>query len=232
MGLTLCIPAYNEAAFIGDTVDDTVEYLHQLDSVEEFEVVVVDGGSEDSTPSIVKNRSEEQPEVHLIKIEGLLKGESIMECFSRSNSRFFIFMDADGATDITHLKEMMEGLEEYSIVVGSRRNPDRTFLRLVYSKAYNLIVKTVFGSKISDHQCGFKGFRSKDVEQLFEDLESRHWFWDTEMLIKAQRRDLSIREIPIRWQEKNGSNVNLFRDSLNFLGKIIELRYRLWRKKQ
>jgi len=118
-----------------------------------------------------------------------------------------------------------------AVVIGSRYLPGseakRTVPRLIASKAFNWLVRALLGSRITDHQCGFKAFRKEDAGRLLGSIESRRWFWDTEFLVKAQRKGLKIAEVPVRWEEGKDSKFRLIEDTLNMGWNLIvfKLRY-------
>lgn len=227
MELSVAIPTYNEEKRLKETVKEARDVL---DDTCDFEIIIVDGGSDDSTVSISRDLADKDDRIRLIELENGKKGESIEEAFRKSEGELFAFVDADGSTPPHNLKDMVETLSDSDIVIGSRylsEDTDRSTGRGIASKSFNTIMQALFDSKVKDHQCGFKGFRRKEVEGLFEDINSRHWFWDAEMLVRAQKRDIQIEEIPVDWEEKGGSGINLIQDSLFLTGKIAWLRGRL-----
>ena len=84
----------------------------------------------------------------------------------------------------------------------------------------------MLGSKLRDHQCGFKAFKREPTLQLIEEVGARHWFWDTEILVRAARKGYKIKEIPVEWKSGRKTKVNLFKDSYN-MGKQV---FKLWWK--
>jgi hypothetical protein len=87
---------------------------------------------------------------------------------------------------------------------------DRTFSRSISSKTYNFLVRHMLGSKVRDHQCGFKAFKRDAVLSLLDEVEAKHWFWDTEILVRAQRHGFNVKEIAVEWKSGKGTKVNLF----------------------
>jgi hypothetical protein len=125
----------------------------------------------------------------------------------------------DLASDIGKVRRLIAGIENgAAISTGSRLMKDsktkRRFLREVSSRMFNLLVRLFLGSKIMDHQCGFKGFRKKEVLPILKKVKDAHWFWDTELLVRAQREGLKVDEFPIEWKESRGSKVRLLKDTI------------------
>lgn len=234
MEIAVVYPVYNEAEILENTAKKTVEALKQQ-GLEDFTVVYVSDGSTDGTQEEADSLAEEMPEVqHLKYSERLGKGKAFEKAFYSIDAEKFFYCDADLSTELKHLEDLNKHLENgYSIAAGSRRiSPgfERGLVREMPSIFFNELLRAVFLSKIRDHQCGFKGFRKEDVEDLFEEVDSEHWFWDAEMLVRAQRKDLRIKEFPVEWSEASDSKVSVFRDSLYFLRKTAELRVKLWRE--
>ena len=137
------------------------------------------------------------------------------------------------SSNLGHLNELVSRVEKgAAIATGSRLLPGsstkRSLRRDVASKGFNLLVRTLLGSKLKDHQCGFKAFDTKKIQPLLNEVEDTHWFWDTEMLVRAQRKGMRVDEIPIEWSEKGkGSTVDLKKDVAYMASKIIYLKSKL-----
>lgn len=228
MDLTVGIPAYNEKGYLAETVRDVRDTLRSQDC--EFDIVIAEGGSEDGTQKIAEDLEQDIPEVKYLQLgERTGKGRAVEEAFEFSERDFFVFMDADGATAADQLPEMLEELQDHDIVVGSRaEDAERDLGRELASRMFNLGVRFLFVSGFRDHQCGFKGFRREKVRGLIDSIESEHWFWDTELLVKAQNRDLDIGVLPVEWEEKGDSEVDVFSDGVYFSRKLVELRMKQW----
>ncbi len=231
MEVTVAIPAYNEEKCLRRTVENVDKELQRLDEVESFDIIISEGGSKDSTSEIAEGLQEEFDNVRYLDLGGRSgKGKAVEEAFKASDKEYFVFMDADGATAAGELEYMIGKLENSDVVVGSRKNDevDRDFFRDLASNVFNYSVRALFFSDLSDHQCGFKGFRREAVEDLFNQVESKHWFWDTEFLVKAQERDLALEILPVEWEEKDDSEIDIISDGLYFSRKLAELRVKQW----
>lgn len=233
MELAVVYPVYNEVEILEDTAQRTIEFLKETD-IDSFKVVFVTDGSTDGTQDEAERLEKEMPEVeHLRYEERLGKGLAFEKAFNEIEAEKFIYSDADLSTDIKHIQDAVNHLEnEHDIAVGSRRldkGLDRGFSREMPSIVFNELVRKGLGSEIRDHQCGFKAFDAEAVEDVFSEVGSDHWFWDAEMLVKAQREGKNIKEFSVDWEETSDSKVNVFRDSIYFFKKTVELRLELWR---
>lgn len=233
MELAVVYPVYNEVEILEETASKTNEFLKETD-INSHQIVFVTDGSTDGTQSEADRLEKKIPGVKHLRFDKRLgKGLAFEKAFKNFDAENFIYSDADLSTDLKHIKEAVKHLHNgKDIVVGSRRIDKefkRGFRREIPSIVFNGLVRKCFGSNVRDHQCGFKAFNADAVDEVFSKVESDHWFWDAEMLVRAQRMDKTIKELSVEWEESTDSKVNIFRDSFYFLRKIVELRLKLWR---
>jgi hypothetical protein len=95
------------------------------------------------------------------------------------------------------------------------------------SKIYNGFVRTLSGSRVKDHQCGFKAFRRIPLLKILDEVNAKHWFWDTEIIVRFAEAGYNIKEIPVEWKGKGKTKVNLFKDSISMAKQMIKLWYEL-----
>ncbi|MFB6198543.1 MAG: glycosyl transferase, partial [Halobacteriaceae archaeon] len=114
---------------------------------------------------------------------------------------------------------------DYDVATGSRWMPghraDRPAKRGIPSRAFNFLVRTFLGSNLRDHQCGFKALSREAFESLRVEVRDEHWFWDTEMLVRAQRQGFNVAEFPVEWTPRGDSKVDLFRDVFGMGSQVI-----------
>jgi hypothetical protein len=103
----------------------------------------------------------------------------------------------------------------------------RSMSRKIASKWYNFMVRTLLDSKVRDHQCGFKSCKRESLLQILDEVTANHWFFDTELLVRASRRGYRIKEIPVEWRGGEKTKVNLLRDSLVMGSQVLKLRWKL-----
>lgn len=228
VNLSTVIPAYNEEDMLEDTVE-SVRKEHRKHYGENYEIIIVEDGCNDRTPEIAGKLEERYKEVsHLHFKERQGRGRAVEEAFRQARGEILVYMDADLATDVSHLDDLISCIEDgYSIVTGSRRlassDADRTFSRRVASWGFNSATQFLFNSGVKDHQCGFKAFDREVMYDLIKDVDRSHWFWDTEILIRAQKRGYRVKELPITWREKQDSKVDLLKDTLEMGLKMLHL---------
>lgn len=225
--VSLVFPAYNEAEEIERSVNTALEELKKI--TPHFEVMVAEDGSTDGTAEIAERLTREHSEVrHIHSADRLGRGEALKRAFKEANGRILVYMDVDLATDIHELGELIDAVRSGAdIVTGSRLLPDsrvkRSTRRSFASQAYNTFIKVLFNTPVHDHQCGFKAFKRESLMGFIEEVEDRHWFWDTEVLIRGARKGLRIVEIPVDWSEARGTKVKLLRDSWRMGSKALKL---------
>jgi DNA-binding Lrp family transcriptional regulator len=142
-----------------------------------------------------------------------------------------VFIDSDLPVELESFSGLIDGLREgYSIVIGSRYHPDsqlnRNYYKTLKSRLYNWLIKIGFDTGISDHQCGFKSLKKEDLEDIILDVQDNKFFFDTELLIKARKKGLEIKEIPVTWTDttERKSNISL-REELEIVLKYIQFSF-------
>ena len=224
MDISVCIPTYNEEESIVKTVKGVKKELLRQERVNRFEIIVSDGGSTDRTLDLLEKTVQDDRIKTTHPAERLYYGESIRDGFKSSKYSYFIVIDGDGSIPPQNLDLMLDGLQKNDVVLGRRKISDRKKIRGFLSYIYNRLNRLIFNSEISDHQCGFKGFKKKKVENLFYRTEDNHWYWDTEILHRIQSKDISLEEIEIEWNVAPDSTVNLVTDSLILFKKTLKFR--------
>ena len=230
--VSVVFPAFNEIDFLLLAVDKTTQALNEFTS--SYEIIIAEDGSTDGTAERSEEIAQKYSYVrHIHREKRLGRGTALKNAFKQSKGEVLVYMDLDLATDLKALKPLVEAItvEGYDFSTGSRMLPqskvERSLRRSISSKTYNFLVRHIAGSKLRDHQCGFKAFKREPVLQLLDEVEATHWFWDTEIMVRAQRRGYKVKEIPVEWKSGKGTKVNLIKDSLNMGRQIMKLWWKL-----
>jgi glycosyltransferase involved in cell wall biosynthesis len=230
--VSIIFPAYNEVDFLQSAIKKTIQVME--DSTYTYEIVIAEDGSTDGTAELSEELAQKYPRVkHIHGEERLGRGKALNNAFKQTKADIFVYMDLDLATDIKHLKPLIDAIsvEGYDFATGSRMLPqskvERSLRRSLTSKLYNFMVRHMLGSKIHDHQCGFKAFKREPALQLIDEVSARHWFWDTEILVRAAREGYTIKEIPVEWKSGRKTKVNLFKDSYDMGKQVVKLWWQL-----
>ncbi len=230
--VSVVFPAYNEADALEAAVEKVTKALNEF--ARSYEIIIAEDGSTDGTDKKAAALAEKHPYVRHIHGEKRLgRGTALKNAFKQSNGEVLVYMDLDLATDLKHLKSLVGAVEfeGYDFATGSRMLPqsnvERSSTRNIASKTYNLVVRALLGSKVKDHQCGFKAFRREPLMKLLDEVGAGHWFWDTEILVRAYLRGYKIKEIPVSWRGGRETKVRLLKDSLNMFWQAFSLWWRL-----
>ncbi|WP_137283665.1 flippase-like domain-containing protein [Halorussus salinisoli] len=226
--VSVVLPAYNEEATIENTVETTLATLGEFLPEGTFEVIVAEDGCEDRTPEIADRMAAEDERVrHYHSDERLGRGGALNRAFEAADGDTLVYFDTDLATDMKHLEELVESVRSggYDFATGSRWMPgetaDRPAKRDVASRGFNGLTRSFLGSEMRDHQCGFKAFDRAALFDVLDDVEDEHWFWDTEVLVRAQRRGYDVKEFAVDWEPKGDSKVDIVRDVFGMGSQIM-----------
>ncbi|WP_336336922.1 flippase-like domain-containing protein [Haloarcula brevis] len=226
--VSVVLPAYNEEDTIERTVSTTVGTLASFLPEDAFEVIVAEDGCSDRTPEIAARLAAEDSRVrHVHSDQRRGRGGALEYAFERADGDTLVYFDTDLATDMSHLQELVDAVrvDGYDVATGSRWLPenraDRPAKRGVPSFGYNTLVRTLLRSDLRDHQCGFKAFDRGALETLLPLVQDDHWFWDTELLVKAQRNGYRVKEFPVNWTPKGDSKVDIVRDVFGMGSQIL-----------
>jgi hypothetical protein len=226
MKISVVLPVYNEAKKIKKSVEEIKNFLEKMPY--ELEIIIAEDGSTDGTDKIVSELSLNKKIIHIHSDKRLGRGKALKNAFAQAKGDIFIYMDIDLATDLSSIKTMIKEIENgFDICIGSRylsgSKSERSFLRKTMSLTYIFFVKLLFNTKLKDMQCGLKAFSKKTLPTLLS-VRDNYWFWDTEILLMAEKKNLKIKEIPVVWKEKKSSKVKIFRDSIYMGIKLIKLK--------
>lgn len=238
MKILIVLPAYNEAKILETNVTRLLGFVRANLAGEQFKIVISDNNSKDNTKQVAEKLKAKYPEVAYGFIAEQGKGYAISRIWEKGMGNFdiFIFMDADLATDLDALPQLISGIQAgYDLVIGSRQLPDsqvkRTLWRRLFSFGYRGLLKFVLNTKILDMPCGFKAVKPVVITQILPQIQNHTWFFDTELVYLAEKAGLKIKEIPVKWQEPRGaedkSRVNMFKVTLLYFKEVLHLRKRL-----
>jgi glycosyltransferase involved in cell wall biosynthesis len=211
--VTVVIPVFNDLHALEIAVPRSIEILSRITSG--FELIIAEDGSTDGSADFVRQYELRDPRIHLLHSdERLGRGKALNRAIYESKANIVCYYDVDLATDLQHLPELIGSIREGAdIATGSRLMPGsdtlRTGGREIASRTYNFLVRFFLGSRIYDHQCGFKAFNKEHILPILPAIRSSHWFWDTEILVRTLRNGARISEFPVRWRAGKGTTVKI-----------------------
>jgi putative flippase GtrA len=212
--LDIVIPVYNEER----ALPDSVRRLHAFLASEvpyAARITVADNASTDGTLAIARQLAAQLPDVDVVHLDKKGRGGALQKTWTSSPATVVAYMDVDLSTDLTALMPLVAPLisGHSDVAIGSRlsassrvvRGPKREFI----SRSYNLILRSALGARFSDAQCGFKAMRADVARQLLPLVADTGWFFDTELLVIAERAGLRIHEVPVDWIDDPDSRVDV-----------------------
>jgi putative flippase GtrA len=218
----IIVPVYNEAAQLVERVTELRRYLDESFPFRAL-VTVVDNASTDETFAVARDLAAATPGVAAVHLSRKGRGHALRVGWSTSVARVVAYMDVDLSTSLSALLPLVAPLlsGHRDVATGTRlargSNVVRGTKRELISRSYNLLLRAALGGKFSDAQCGFKALRTEVVGELLPLVEDEEWFFDTELLITAQRRGLRISEVPVDWVDDPDSRVEIVSTAMSDL---------------
>ncbi len=224
----IVIPVYNEQR----ALEASLRRLHGYLSAGfpfTWRIVVADNASSDRTLAVARRLSYELQEVEVIHLEAKGRGRALRRAWSSSDARVLCYMDVDLSTDLSALLPMVAPLlsGHSELAIGSRlaagSRVRRSHRREFISRTYNRILHLVLRARFTDAQCGFKAIRSDAAAVLLPLVSDEEWFFDTELLMLAQRHRMRIHEVAVDWVEDSDSRVDIVPTALADLRGVVRL---------
>jgi len=231
--VTIVLPAYNEAARIEPALDELFGYLRRggpprqggrsAEELGEWDVLVVDDGSEDGTAALVEARPEaragtdgERPRLRLLRIPHAGKGAAVKAGMLAASGDLIVFTDADLATPPDQIPLLTEALLRYDVALGSRVQPDGTDRRAsqpvhrrLLGRLFHALAAAWVTGPVADTQCGFKGFRREVARDLFGYQRLAGIVFDAELIYLARQRGYRVAVVPVQWNDRRGSRMRI-----------------------
>ena len=225
------IPVYNEEKDLEKSVTTLRRFL--LDNVDyDWRIVVADNASRDRTLEIAKELAERYPgEVTYVHLDQKGRGRALRRAWTESDADIVSYMDVDLSTDLSAFRPLIDSLidSEYDVAIGSRlargAQVQRGLKREVISRIYNLMIKIVFQNKFSDAQCGFKAVTRRAVNELVPLIQDQAWFFDSELLLLAERKGFKIFEVPVKWADDPDSRVKIASTAWEDIKGLVRVRF-------
>lgn len=214
--LSVIIPVHNEERRIRSCLDRVQEYLEMKNI--DYEIILAEDGSTDLTVEIAKDYVKCNSKIRLNSSSIRLgKGGSILQGILTATKSNILYIDVDLSSDISEMERMVEYIDAYDIVVGSRfirgdlGDIERPLSRTLFSMCYSFICKTLFRSNIKDYQCGLKLLKNNStlIHDVIPKVKINKFAFDTDLIVKSIHQGLKIKEVAVLWQHKEGSKINI-----------------------
>jgi putative flippase GtrA len=227
LDVEIVIPVYNEERALAPSIHRLHRFLNSLPL--SWRITIADNASTDITPEIARTLAAELDHVRVLRLEQKGRGRALRAAWSASRARVVAYMDVDLSTDLHALLPLLAPLlsGHSEVAIGSRlargsrvmRGPKRELI----SRAYNRILHVALRARFSDAQCGFKAVRADVLPELLDAVCDQSWFFDTELLIAAQRRGMRIHEVPVDWVDDPDSRVDIVSTAVADLRGVARL---------
>ena len=225
--LEVVIPVYNEERGLEASVERVLEHLQSLPWTSR--VTIADNASTDGTAVIARRLAHTHAGVRVVHLAEKGRGRALKRVWLASDAAVLVYMDVDLSTDLNALLPLVAPLisGHSDLAIGSRlgrgSRVDRGPKRELISRCYNLLLRGALRARFSDAQCGFKAIRADVAREVLPLVEDDAWFFDTELLVLAERAGLRIHEVPVDWVDDPDSTVDIVRTALDDLRGIARL---------
>jgi len=228
---SIVIPAYNEGARLGATLEKVLAYVRARGW--EAEIIVVNDGSRDNTADIVRTFAAKDPALRLVENPGNRgKGYSVRNGMLNARGGVVLFSDADLSSPIEEAPKLFQALEEGAdIAIGSRwlraetQTQRQPLHRQIFGRIFNLMLRITLGLKFKDTQCGFKAFKRPAVQAIFPLQKIERWGFDPETLFLARKFKFKVQEIPVAWGHSGGTRIHPLIDGSRMFMEMLRIRW-------
>lgn len=237
MKINIAIPCYNEEKILKDNTLKIFDFADKNITDDDWQIIISDNNSTDRTGKIGREIAGKYSRINYLFVPEKGKGIAIRTAWQKYEAEIYIFMDADLATDLEALPNLISAIkkENFNMAVGSRfhknSSVERSFARKLVSKSYRFVKKIIIKSKIADAPCGFKAIDRKTFSEVLPLTKNNGWFFDSELLIITESKNLKIKEIPVKWEDlregSDKSKVKVLSLGMEYLKNILELKNRL-----
>jgi len=228
---SIVIPAYNESARLGATIEKVLAYVDAQGW--DAEVIVVNDGSRDNTADIVRAFAAKDPALRLVENPGNHgKGYSVRNGMLNARGRIVLFSDADLSSPIEEAPKLLQALDDGAdIAIGSRwlraetQTQRQPLHRQLFGRIFNLVLRLTLGLQFKDTQCGFKAFKQPAVQAIFPLQKIERWGFDPEILFLAKKLKFKTQEVSVAWGHSGGTRINPLVDGPRMVMEMLRVRW-------
>ncbi len=228
--IDIVVPVYNEQ----EVLEDSIRRLHDYCSAEldhDWRIVIADNASTDATLPLARELAAALERTAVLHLERKGRGRALRTAWSASDADVLCYMDVDLSTDLRALPPLISALASghSEVATGTRLAPGSRVVRgrkrELISRSYNRLLRVTLKARFSDAQCGFKAIRADAARRLLPQIADQGWFFDTELLICAQRHGMRIHEVAVDWIDDPDSRVDILSTALGDLRGVLRMRF-------
>jgi glycosyltransferase involved in cell wall biosynthesis len=225
------LPAYNESERLSESIPKVLDYIRERGLA--AEIIVVNDGSTDATPDVVRKFAAANPMILLLDNPGNRgKGYSVRNGMLHARGSIALFTDADLSSPISEADKLFAALNAGSdVAIGSRwlqrelQTERQSLMRQLYGRLFNLGLRVVLGLRYKDTQCGFKAFNRHTIEIVFTRQHIERWGFDPELLFLADKFKLKTAEVAVEWAHDHRSKIHPVRDGIRMGMEVLKIRW-------
>ncbi len=230
----IVVPVYNEELALAASIGRLHRFLERGFPFS-WRILIADNASTDGTLAIARRLTSELANVDVLHLPEKGRGRALRRAWTESRAEVACYMDVDLSTDLRALLPLLAPLVSghSDVAIGTRLASGsrvvRGAKRELISRAYNRLLHATLRARFSDAQCGFKALRTEVARQIVPKIEDQTWFFDTELLVLAQRAGLRVHEVPVEWTDDPDSRVDIMRTAIDDLRGVARLRFGAFR---
>lgn len=223
------IPVYNEEKDLEESILTLRDFLKRHLSDFYWYITIANNASTDRTLHIARKLADKYKEIFVVHLNKKGRGRAVKKIWSESKAKYVAYMDVDLSTDLKHFPPLVRSLSRgYDLAIGSRnirsaRVYARSALRTITSRGYIFLIRLFFWVHFSDAQCGFKAVKKQVVDELIPYILDNAWFFDSELLILAEKLNYRIYEEPVTWTDNPGSTVRVWKTAVGDLRGLYRM---------
>jgi glycosyltransferase involved in cell wall biosynthesis len=238
VSVDVVVPVYNEERALPRSIPILRDFLSEPSFRHSWRIVIADNASIDDTPTVGKHLAEDSMgQVEYVRIERKGRGFALKQTWLSSPMDIVSYMDVDLSTGLEAFPALIRAIadEGYDVAIGSRLAAQsritRSVKRRILTQGYNTIIKAMFMTSFGDAQCGFKAVSRKATQRIVPLIEDNNWFFDTELLILAEKMGYRVKDVPVEWVEDTDTRVKIAATVTEDLRGLLRLRLgRPWRR--
>jgi dolichyl-phosphate beta-glucosyltransferase len=228
---SIIIPAYNEGARVGATLEKVLAYVAERGW--DAEVIAVNDGSRDNTAEIIRGFAEKNSRLRLMENPGNRgKGYSVRNGMLHAQGEILLFSDADLSSPIEEASKLLAAIADGAdVAIGSRwlssdlQTQRQPLYRQLFGRIFNMMLRITLGLRFKDTQCGFKAFTRQAASTIFPLQRTERWGFDPELLYLAKKFGFKVQEVPVAWAHSEGTRISPLRDGTKMFLEMLKIRW-------
>lgn len=227
--LSIIIPVYNESKRLKNSWEKIKKYFLSKNYL--AEIIFVNDGSLDNSLLIIKKFKAKFPIKIITYPKNQGKGFAIRKGVLAASGKIILFMDIDLSTPLEMTENFLNEFEENTLLIGNRESPQsklikrQSFFREKMGRIFTLLSNLILRDNCSDYTCGFKIFPTNLGKKIFSKAKINRWAFDAELIFLAKKMGIKVKELPVVWEHKGNSRVNLKKDILYTFFELLKIRY-------